>query len=246
MFYRGIDPEHKLYPETSPTARGAIAWSYGEADRILGRVMQQLHPKDRLIVLSDHGFSPYRRSVNLNSWLVDNGYMTLRDGSTTSGVGFAEVDWTSTRAYALGLNSLYLNLKGRESQGIVTAEVAPALKKEIADKLLEFHDREKQQAVVKVVYDGSDVYEGNTNNDAPDLIVGYHAGYRASWQTTLGAAPGSLIEHNMGKWSGDHCIAVDEVPGVLFTSFQPEEPLTSIDLVATYIRDNWQGEGTRP
>ena len=108
MFYRGIDPEHPLHHQTTAAARDAIAWSYREADRVLGRVMQEMNADDRLIVISDHGFSPYRWSVHLNTWLMNNGYMALNEGKKQSGIGFAEVDWSRTQAYAVGLNSLYL------------------------------------------------------------------------------------------------------------------------------------------
>ena len=235
MFYRGIDPQHPLYEETDEMGRGAIAWSYREADRILGRVREQLNKDDRLIVISDHGFSPFRWSVHLNRWLIDNGYMTLKEGSADSDIGFAQVDWSQTRAYAVGLNSLYLNTKGREAHGIVDPAQVADLKRDISQRLLTFQHAEKEQAVVKVVYDREQVYQGNANGDAPDLIVGYHRGYRASWQTSLGAVPAQLVEPNRNKWSGDHCIAVDEVPGVLFTSFKLQQPVDSIHHVADLV-----------
>ncbi len=243
MFYRGIDSKHPLYEETDATGRDAIAWSYREADRILGKVMEKMGTEDRLIVLSDHGFAPYRWSVHLNRWLLDNGYLTLREGSSESDIGFADVDWSKTRAYAVGLNSLYLNIKGREAEGIVEGNAVADLKREISQKLLIFLD-EQQQSVVKVVYDSEKIYAGNANQDAPDLIVGYQPGYRASWQTTLGAVPSVLIEANYSKWSGDHCIASDEVPGVLFTSFKLEHPITSIQQVAEFILNDRRGVET--
>lgn len=238
MFYRGFDPEHALYEQTDAVGRDAIAWTYREADRILGRVMAQLGEKDRLIVMSDHGFSPYRWSVHLNRWLVDNGYMTLVQGATESGIGFEHVDWSRTRAYAVGLNSLYLNMRGRESQGIVTAAEVGALKAELSEKLLTLHDDQRNQPVIKTMYDGAVVYQGNANNDAPDLLVGYYSGYRASWQTTLGAVPGRLVDINRNKWSGDHCVAVDQVPGVLFTSFKLDRPGYSIEELAAMILED--------
>jgi predicted AlkP superfamily phosphohydrolase/phosphomutase len=235
MFYRGIDPQHPLHEQTDEMGRGAIAWSYREADRILGRVREQLNKDDRLIVISDHGFSPFRWSVHLNRWLIDNGYMTLKEGSANSDIGFAQVDWSQTRAYAVGLNSLYLNTKGREAHGIVESAQVADLKREISQRLLTFQHAEKDQAVVKVVYDSEQVYQGNANGDAPDLVVGYQRGYRASWQTSLGAVPALLVEPNRNKWSGDHCIAVDEVPGVLFTSFKLQQPVASIQQVADLV-----------
>lgn len=235
MFYRGFDPEHALYEETDERGRDAIAWTYREADRILGKVMDQLGEKDRLIVMSDHGFSPYRWSVHLNRWLVDNGYMVLDEGAKESGIGFENVDWSKTRAYAVGLNSLYINKKGRESEGIVTADEVDALKAELFFKLQEMHDEKLDQPIVKTMYDGAVIYQGNANNDAPDLVVGYYGGYRASWQTTLGAVPKRLVEVNRSKWSGDHCVAVDQVPGVLFTSFKPKKDSYAIDELAEMI-----------
>jgi predicted AlkP superfamily phosphohydrolase/phosphomutase len=235
MFYRGLDPKHPLYEETDAVGRDAIAWSYREADRILGRVMGKMKEEDRLIVISDHGFSPYRWSVHLNRWLLDNGYLTLKEGKSESGIGFTDVDWSRTRAYAVGLNSLYLNIKGREAQGIVASNEVADLKQEISQGLLTFSDEQQKKSVVKIVYDGEQIYPGNANLDAPDLVVGYQRGYRASWQTTLGAVPEQLIEANRNKWSGDHCIAADEVPGVLFTSFELQQPVASIEQVADLV-----------
>ena len=111
------------------------------------------------------------------------------------------------------------------------------LKQAISRKLLQFYDDKREQPVVKTVYDGSVIYPGNENQDAPDLVVGYHRGYRASWQTSLGAAPDQLVEINRNKWSGDHCVSVDEVPGVLFTSFKPEQPPEAIHQLAAFLLD---------
>jgi predicted AlkP superfamily phosphohydrolase/phosphomutase len=243
MFYRGLDPESPLYEETNTQGRDAIAWSYREADRILGKVLQKMREDDRLIVISDHGFSPYRWSVHLNKWLLDNGYLTLSEGSSDSGIGFANVDWSKTRAYALGLNSLYLNIRGRESEGIVEESEVAELKQEITQRLQMFRD-EQQQSVVKIVYDSEKIYQGNANQDAPDLVVGYQRGYRVSWQTTLGAVPNQLIEANYNKWSGDHCIAADEVPGVLFTSFKLQQSIDSIQQVADFVLEDWRSVST--
>jgi predicted AlkP superfamily phosphohydrolase/phosphomutase len=244
MFYRGIDPEHALYEKTDEQGRNAIAWSYREADRIVGRTLKSMDEDDRLVIISDHGFSPFRWSVHMNRWLLDNGYMTLNKGSKESGIGFEHVNWAETRAYAVGLNGLFLNVKGREAQGIVEEENITGLKQEIAERLLEFHDDERDQSVVKTVYDGEDIYLGNENQDAPDLVVGYQRGYRASWQTSLGAVPAQPVEVNRNKWSGDHCIAVDEVPGVLFTSFKPDKPAESIHQVAAFLLENWKDSPT--
>jgi len=229
MFYRGLDPEHPRHEDTAPEHRDAIEWIYTEADRILGQTMERLGPEDELLVISDHGFSPFRKAVHLNRWLADNGYLVLEDGQAESDVLFASVDWRRSRAYALGLNGLFINRAGREAQGIVeTGEVEP-LKREIISALEGWNETETDDPVVRTVFDGLDIYPGAENNDeTPDLVIGYHRGYRASWQTTLGAVPGALIEPNAQKWSGDHCIDPHLVPGVLFTSFKPDREVLSI------------------
>jgi hypothetical protein len=240
MFYRGIDPQHPLHEETDAEARDAIHWIYREADRVLGETMQRMGAEDRLIVLSDHGFAPFRRAVNLNRWLADQGLLVLEDGKQESSVGFTAVDWSRTRAYALGLNSLYINRTGREVHGIVGEDEAAQIKQQIISSLPGLQDPETGLQTVREVFDGELLYPGNANNDAPDLVIGYEPGFRASWQTTLGGVPASLVDDNSKKWSGDHCITPEAVPGVLFTSFKTESPLDSLQDVARYARENWK------
>jgi predicted AlkP superfamily phosphohydrolase/phosphomutase len=187
--------------------------------------------------LSDHGFAPFRRAVNLNRWLVDNGYLVLRPGRTTSAPLFAQVDWARTRAYALGLNGIYLNLAGRENQGVVPSAQAAALKREIRERLATLADANSHTPAITHVYDAEDIYHGPETHSAPDLVVGYARGYRASWQTALGGAPKPLFENNEQAWSGDHCIDPTWVPGVLFTSFPLAQPVVSITDAARLARD---------
>jgi hypothetical protein len=241
MFYRGIDPQHPLYAETGEEARGAIRWIYTEADRVLGETLRRLGPNDRLVVVSDHGFAAFRRAVNLNRWLLDAGLLTLKDGNLESAVGFTAVDWSRTKAYALGLNSLYINRRGREANGIVDAPEAAMIKTQIMNALPGLTDPQDGGRVVREVFDGAQLYPRDGNHDAPDLVIGYEPGYRASWQTTLGAVPASLVDDNDRKWSGDHCIAPEAVPGVLFTSFKMDAPPRSIRDIAAYAMGAWKG-----
>ena len=147
MFWRGIDEQHPLHGETSERGKGAIRWIYGEADRILGKTMAAMGPKDRLIVLSDHGFAPWRWGVNLNRWLVDNGFMATKPGQPTSEQLFANVNWPKTQAYAIGLNGIYLNRRGREALGIVRDDQIAAIKRDIIAKLRERHRSGDRRAV---------------------------------------------------------------------------------------------------
>ena len=240
MFYRGIDAQHPLHDETDDEARDAIHWVYREADRVLGETMQRMGSEDRLIVLSDHGFAPFRRAVNLNRWLAEKGLLVLKGGNLESSIGFTDVDWSRTRAYALGLNSLYINRAGREANGIVGDIEAEQIKRQIISSLPQLQDPQTGLLAIRNVFDGVLLYPENANGDAPDLVIGYEPGFRASWQTTLGGAPASLVDDNNKKWSGDHCITPEAVPGVLFTSFKTDIPLDSIRGIARYAREYWK------
>jgi predicted AlkP superfamily phosphohydrolase/phosphomutase len=244
MFWRGLDPQHPLYEHTDERARAAVQWIYRESDRILGRVLETMGPDDRLIVLSDHGFDSFRRAVHLNRWLAEEGYLALRPGQPSSETLFTNVDWVRSKAFALGLNGIFLNLRGREALGTVRAEEAAALKREIAAKLKEFRDPETGEAVIETTYDGTEVYTGRQTEDAPDLVIGYASGYRASWQTAVGGVPEPLVEDNDRKWSGDHCIEPSSVPGVLFTSFKPSTAVGSIAEVPNLVRETMALTGT--
>ena len=237
MFYRGIDPLHPLYRDTDDEARDAIHWIYREADRVLGETMQRMNPDDSLIVLSDHGFAPFRRAVNVNRWLADQGLLVLENGKLESSAGFASVDWSRTRAYALGLNSLYINRSGREARGVVGEVEAARIKQQIISSLSQLQDPQTGAPVIRDVFDGELLYPGNANGDAPDLIIGYEPAFRASWHTTLGGVPASLLDDNNSKWSGDHCISPEAVPGVLLTSFKLNAPIDSIRGIAGYARE---------
>ncbi len=236
MFWRGLDAGHPLHASTDPAYRDSIRWIYGEADRILGRVMERMAPEDRLIVLSDHGFENYRRSVHLNRFLVDAGFMQLKPGAPPAEKLFTNVDWTRTSAYAIGFNGIFLNRKGREGLGVVRKEQIPELKAALTRQLLALVDPKTGRRVVDHVYDGDKIYAGPRHDEAPDLVVGYAPDYRASWQTALGGVPdGPAIVDNDRKWSGDHLIDPPAVPGVLFTSFPLEAPLPSIQQVGGLV-----------
>jgi predicted AlkP superfamily phosphohydrolase/phosphomutase len=155
--------------------------------------------------------------VNLNAWLRDNGYLHLKDGARESGSFFHGVDWSRTRAYALGLGGMYLNIKGREAQGIVARTEAAQLKREIIERLSALRE-EDGTVPIRTVYATSALYRGPYVDAAPDLIVGYNEGYRASWDGAVGKVSAQVLEDNPKAWSGDHCVDPVLVPGVLFSN----------------------------
>ena len=200
--------------------QGAIPDLYERMDRLVGKTMSHADRDTILFVLSDHGFCSFRRAVNLNSWLLANGYLTLSGGAIQSGRYFDGVDWSRTRAYCLGLSGLYLNIKGRESVGIVVpGGEADALKRELVEKLSGLRDDECDDTkAIRQVYATSDLYRGPYLDSAPDLIIGYDKGYRTSWEAAVGQVTARVIEDNPKAWSGDHCVDPLLVPGVLFCS----------------------------
>lgn len=234
MFWRGLDATHPLHADSSTTARDAIAWIYRESDRVLGEVRKRMNENDRLVVLSDHGFASFRRAAHVNRWLVEHGYLVLNPGARESAPLFADIDWSRSRAYALGLNGLFLNLAGRERLGVVREDARAALLGEIGEALGEWRDADGSM-VIPQRFLGSDLYPGQMAGHAPDLVLGYAPGYRASWQTTLGAAPLGLLEDNRQPWSGDHCIDPAAVPGVMFASFKPDRAIADIAAMAQFL-----------
>jgi predicted AlkP superfamily phosphohydrolase/phosphomutase len=237
MFWRLIDPHHPEYDATLAGQYGsALPEFYQQLDQVVGEVMARLDDHTTLLVLSDHGFAPYNRSFNLNTWLAENGYITLKSGTANSNEAFANVDWSRTRAYGLGLNGLYLNLHGRERGGIVEPGVqADQLLQEIKNKLLAVRDPEHRQTVITRIDRASEVYQGPYSLQGPDLLVGYNRGYRAGWQTILGNFPMDVLENNTNPWSGDHCMDYTLVPGVLLSNRPVDAPNPALTDIAPTI-----------
>jgi predicted AlkP superfamily phosphohydrolase/phosphomutase len=71
---------------------------------------------------------------------------------------------------------------------------------------------------VREVYPAHRLYKGPYADDAPDLIVGYAVGWRASWDGVRGIVNATIFDDNTKAWSGDHCIDPELVPGVLITN----------------------------
>lgn len=218
IFWRDRDPDHPGLLEGEMEKYGQVVETcYEEMDGLLGEALKVLNDADTVMVVSDHGFNSFRRGFNVNTWLLANEYLVLKDGVSQK-AGLGAIDWTQTRAYALGINSLYVNLKGRESTGIVEdGEERRKLLREIGDKLIEYRDIDGAQ-VVKTVYVTDDYYPGADREIAPDLLIGYASNYRGSWSTTLGGIPEDIVVDNLERWSGDHCVAADLVPGIIVTN----------------------------
>jgi predicted AlkP superfamily phosphohydrolase/phosphomutase len=217
-FWRYIDEQHPArQAQDQQQDRNVIEELYIRMDALVGRTVEKCGGKGTiLMIISDHGFNTFRYGVDLNRWLEDNGYLEVTPGLRDKKY-LAAVEWSRTRAFAVGLSGIFLNLKGRESQGIVDpGDEASQLREEIAKKLTGLKHPNRNQPVVKQVYNALKVYRGPYKDQAPDLLVGYNKGYRASWETAIGQITEQVLHENTKAWSGDHCIDPSLVPGVLF------------------------------
>jgi len=237
MFWRHRDPDHPAYDASqSGEYANVIDDLYVSLDHQVGMAFEQMRDEDTLMVMSDHGFTGFHRAVNVNAVLRELGYLQLKSGETPNNApGFVGVDWTRTRAYALGLNAIYLNVKGREKAGIISTDQEYRQTLEtLAEALLNLRDN--GQTVVTEVRLKPDQFPEADQNIAPDLIVGYAQNYRVGWKDTLGGISDVMFSNNLDAWSGDHCVADALVPGVLLTSRPVVGPTPSlIDLAPTIL-----------
>ena len=239
MFWRYLDDDHPAARSVPRDQRPTVIQDlYDRMDELIGRVMKQIDNQTLLMIVSDHGFKSFNRCVNLNAWLHQNGYLALKPGKTESGDWFDDVDWSRTRAYTMGLNGLYLNLKGREREGITEPGVeANALKAELRQKLDGLTDPASGRVGITGVFDCDAVYAGPYVDNAPDLIVGYGDGFRASWDSVMGKVTSQIFEDNLKAWSGDHCIDPRLVPGVLFCNHKiSDEKPAIVDVAPTVLK----------
>ncbi len=251
MFYRLMDPQHPRYdPELAKQYGDAILRVYERMDQVVGEVERAMKPGGTLLIVSDHGFHTWRKGFNTNTWLVENGYMALKNPGAQEktynldqlfgqGSFFPNVDWTRTQAYALGLGQIYLNLRGREKQGVLDPGTdTDRLLEDIRQKLTAFRDPDTHEPVVEHVYLAKEIFHGPYMARAPDLQIDFRDGYRTSWQTSLGAIPSGIVVANMKKWSGDHCASdPSDTSGILLSNRRVKTPSPSIvDIAPTVLK----------
>lgn len=231
IMWRHTDPKHPLYdPKLAAIYGDSILEAYQKMDMVVGRVREKM-PKDAtLFVVSDHGFAPWRRTMNYNTWLAHEGYLKLKGESTDranlqdlfdqSGKFFSHVDWSKTRAYAMGLGDIYINLEGREARGIVKPGAEyDALVAEIKARLPEFVDPESGEKPVAYVWTRDEAYGTYDPALIPDMFPSNSYGYRVGWQDALGMIAKSVTEPNLDVWSADHCSVYPPlVDGILFST----------------------------
>jgi predicted AlkP superfamily phosphohydrolase/phosphomutase len=237
MFLRCMEDDHPANRGMEVVKyRGVIRDLYVRMDHLVGRIMDALDNETVLMVMSDHGFKPFRRGVNLNAWLRENGFLTVREDARSADM-LQAVDWSRTKAYAVGFGGLYLNLAGREAHGTVRpGEEEEALKGEITEKLLQLADDAGEgQNPVKCVYDRNEAYSGPYVKEAPDLVVGFRPGYRVAWSAVTGGVSDQVFEDNERPWGGDHNMNPPDVPGMLLCNRHIAKDLPCIEDIAPTV-----------
>jgi predicted AlkP superfamily phosphohydrolase/phosphomutase len=241
MLWRNMDPSHPMHSEGDPRFAGYILDLYQKMDELVGRVLPAVDDDTLLLICSDHGFTQFGRQFHLNTWLRDNGYLTLNAGAEKKKeTTVFDVDWSQTVAYGMGFNGLYLNLKNREAKGIVEPSKAAGVIGRLQRDLEAITDPDTGTRPVAKVYSRDSLYSGEMTPNMPELLVGYTPGYRCSSQSFMGATGKEIINLNPWAWSGDHSMAYQMVPGSLFASRQVAKQVPSIlDLPVTILE--WFG-----
>lgn len=237
--WRAMDENHPLYdPQAPPHVKRALANYYHHMDEALARVLGKVDNRTTFFIVSDHGFAPFYREFNLNTWLLENGYLHLIDPGRREETEFLDnVDWARTRAYGLGLNAVYVNLRGREPGGVVEPGEAPRLVDELAAKLESFRDPGTGARVLVRAYKARASYRGAQAANAPELVLGFVPGYRLGDDSATGEFPREITKTREDKWSADHCIDPNHVPGVLLCNREvTKTPPTLRDLAPTILK----------
>jgi len=242
MYWRFRDTKHSKYDAEAAKKYGhTLEDTYIKMDKIVGQTLEKLAPNDLLIVMSDHGLKSFRRQFSVNTWLARNGYLTLKNQTDPATAATDEkflqaFDWSKTKAYSIGFGSVFLNLQGREGQGIVTPEEAPALLAELRDKLLAVTDPESGEKIFTAVQLQAELFHGDALADAPDIGLGYADGYQTDKQSAAGAAPKEMFSNNDDKWSAEHAaVAAAEAPGILFSNQKLNANPAIVDLGPTAL-----------
>lgn len=236
MFFRYLDDAHPANQEKDiEDKKDIIKDLYVKMDDVVGRVMEKMKKDEYLFIISDHGFKQFQRGINLNTWLLQEGLLNLKEGEEP-GEWYKGVDWSNTKAYGFGLGGMYLNIENREAQGIIKSENIDTTINKIIAGLESLIDPKTGQQCINKVYRKSDIFSGPYLSNAPDLIIGYKDGYRASWDSVKGKVSQDVFEDNTNLWSGDHSINPEDVPGIFLSNKKvKDEELSIMDIAPTVL-----------
>lgn len=170
-FYHYADETHKRH-DPDPKYKNALLDYYKWIDKNVGEVRESLLSDTILIVLSAYGSQRLDGRINLNEWLIQEGYMTLLEyPNKPTPLSELKVDWPKTKAWSTGsTGSLYLNVKGREAKGVIEADDYDKLLDELAAKLKDIPD-ENGKKLNTQVFKRDDIQFGPWVKYGPDMFI---------------------------------------------------------------------------
>lgn len=234
LFYRYFDPVHIRY-EPDPQYINALKDHYRFCDGEIGEILKLLDRDTNLIVHSDHSVQRLDGRINLNEWLLEQGYLKLRSyPRQPTPLRACDIDWANTRAWATGYTGqIYLNVKGREAQGVIDPEEYEEVLDELANKIKAI-TAEDGRCLKTDTFRRKDIHKGEYARFGPDLfiyfdecrwniseMIGYGLGKVYSYDTALGADDGAHGRYGFFAAAGPQVPATGRVDGLTLLNVAP-------------------------
>ncbi len=202
-FWRYFDTEHRLYEPGNPYENVVLDY-YRLVDHEVGQTLESLPSGTSVMVVSDHGAKGMRGAICVNEWLMRQGYLVLDEPPRArTGLELDKVDWKRTRVWGEGgyYARIFLNVEGREPDGVVRAAEYEGFRDRLAAELEAIPD-EEGRSINTVVYKPEDVYR-EVNGVAPDLLVYFGD---LSWRSagSIGTDSIHLFENDTGPDDANH------------------------------------------
>jgi predicted AlkP superfamily phosphohydrolase/phosphomutase len=202
-FWKYFDPEHHLYEKGNPY-EGSIKEYYKLLDKKVGEILELLDDQTIVLVVSDHGAKRMKGALCINEWMMDEGYLAVRERPTkVTSFNDLDVDWPNTKAWGWGgyYARIFLNVKGREKNGIIDPINYESERDALIEKLQAIPDIHGNKMNTKV-YKPEQLYE-NLHGDYPDLMVFFDDLYYRS-AGTVGHGSKYLLENDTGPDDAVH------------------------------------------
>lgn len=206
-FWRYHDPEHRLYQSNNPFQH-AIRDFYKSLDYLIGEILKRLDDHTALMIVSDHGVKRMDGAICINEWLRLKGWLHFKNPIKEGEIipfDLENVDWSKTRAWSTGgyYGRIFLNVAGREPEGIIAPEALASVKQELSEALEQICDDQDQPLATQVFYP-EEIYR-DVQRIAPDLMVYFGD---LHWRTVGGLGYGQhfCFENDTGPDDANHAM----------------------------------------
>lgn len=204
-FWRYHDPQHRLYQQGNPF-QNAIRDYYKAVDSMIGQLVETAGDDVAVLIVSDHGVKRMDGGICINEWLWREGWLTLKEPPKTGELlafNDAQIDWSRTKAWSGGgyYARVFLNVEGREPQGIIPASQFNETRDELAAALAAIPAPDGSP-LKTTVFKPEDIYQ-TVNNFAPDLMV-YFGDLHWRSVGSLGHGAHYTLENDTGPDDANH------------------------------------------